>query len=522
MCEEEPYAEEKVNAWVAYGLMKPDLVLERLHKEISNYSNPNKADQIAMRQNFDSMSDEQSIVHEARFIAFMQQKAHVAPQLEGGLMILFRSLCYASVAPFTTSLSIPTTLTFPGLQRALLWFLQPRRVFEVSEYGRPRTPADHRRIIFQSLATGLEGKDLPLDLDTTITQVFENATTFAYGEEMCEDYAKPNYDDDGDEMYHDVLDVLFNTQPGFGPPIADIEREKFRELGKQLHNDEVRVRDLSIPRKRMEDFVMLLLAVNFEAGTLQYTDELQPAARSVVNAFCQSPEVNGITWPMFDFVVKKIVPEILESLFRLLSMTIFDQGDNQTVNQSPPYLSNSSILSLPQWAQLNSLLSGSGGVDVEALSAANPWTSPDSLQAAMKSIPESVILLISGKDAGGESYIFGAHVPDPEDLAQIQEREVPTWAKSLLFQLSPVQDVFRGKIGKPTWIVSEERIVFGSENGGACLSLDASMKKARFSHSIKDAEGEGVYEVTNWRGDFSVDLAIDEMELWGDFNPCNN
>jgi hypothetical protein len=81
-------------------------------------------------------------------------------------------------------------------------------------------------------------------------------------------------------------------------------------------------------------------------------------------------------------------------------------------------------------------------------------TVSDMVIAALTTSSDSSLLLISGKvSSTGEEVVFGAFFPSPtQDETEIRAPESPAWERNLLFQLSPVFDVFRGYAGKSAWV----------------------------------------------------------------------
>lgn len=100
----------------------------------------------------------------------------------------------------------------------------------------------------------------------------------------------------------------------------------------------------------------------------------------------------------------------------------------------------------------------------------------------------------------------------------ITERERGYWEKTLLFQLSPIHDVFRGASGKAAWEISDEGVLFGDGNSGASLRLGVEMNRAIFLHKLSTAskEREQVYQPTEWRGTWELEIEIGGIELWGE------
>lgn len=75
-------------------------------------------------------------------------------------------------------------------------------------FARGRAPPDKRRIFYQSLAT--ENKGEPLPFEKAKVNARKRAFRFPDGDDV-KIFAHPNFDEDGDEMYHDLVDVLYGS-----------------------------------------------------------------------------------------------------------------------------------------------------------------------------------------------------------------------------------------------------------------------------------------------------------------------
>lgn len=188
-----------------------------------------------------------------------------------------------------------------------------------------------------------------------------------------------------------------------------------------------------------------------------------------------------------------------------------DEIDIKDCPSKPGHIATRPILS-----QLGMILSGTVTFDkIQLHKYYNVTESTTSINAAIlaeqiaatqtAAVPDPVILLISGKlTQTGERAVFGYHL---------------TWFNSgdpdpcLLFQLSPVHDVFRGdNAGRPGWkIDSDENLVFGERSNGVALVLGKDCKRAMVSHHVS---GKGMYGATTWRGDWQADMQVEEIEMW--------
>lgn len=75
--------------------------------------------------------------------------------------------------------------------------------------------------------------------------------------QLC--FTDTNYDTDGDEMYHDILDILSMTQPReiYEAPVT---RDSLRPLAKDLHDSRIALRQQAIRLSKFKSLVKLLLS----------------------------------------------------------------------------------------------------------------------------------------------------------------------------------------------------------------------------------------------------------------------
>lgn len=124
-------------------------------------------------------------------------------------------------------------------------------------------------------------------------------------------------------MYHDVVDVVFSTQPVISEALAPVFRNEFRVLAKELHGDSIRLNQLSIPLERLCELVKLLLVAQFGGcGMLpgEQVPQLERVAECIARLSQRIPGV-GITWPMFDDAAKA-VPLLFDSIYTVASTLI--------------------------------------------------------------------------------------------------------------------------------------------------------------------------------------------------------
>jgi hypothetical protein len=287
--------------------------------------------------------------------------------------LVYRILAYHSGAPFhkppTTPLS--ESLSLQDIQRALAWLLPDRHLSmaKMGTYGRTRTRADHRRLLFQSLATRhVHTPDDPASETARRRYSQRNAFDMEHVKSRfggLDEYANINRDDDGDEMYHDLLDVLHENVPENYP--YGSTRDELRPLAKELKAG-FEFHELAVPRGELTDFIRALLALQYETnraalkpGDLLYLDEV---VASVMATFaCDELDIqaayptadNLIAWPAFDQGVKQI-PQLLDPIHRVLN-DIFFNGDADIAPVSPLYSVPPELQTQDQHADTSHVLS---------------------------------------------------------------------------------------------------------------------------------------------------------------------
>lgn len=274
---------------------------------------------------------------------------------------VYRILAYHSTAPFYKAPSTPLlqSLSLLDIQRALVWLLPDRhlRMSTMGTHGRTRTPADYRRILFQSLATrSVSTTNSPSNEAARRSYAHRNAFNAEHvmkhcgllGEDVNDllaDYAKTNRDDDGDEMYHDLLDVLQANVPENYP--YGTGRDDLRPLAKELRAD-FEFHSLAIPRAELTDFVRALIALQFETdessmGSVD-SQSLDEVVASVMATFtCDDNDVLAafpaahdlVAWPAFDQGLRKIA-HLLDPVYRVLIDILLD-GSVIDPNIRPTY-----------------------------------------------------------------------------------------------------------------------------------------------------------------------------------------
>jgi hypothetical protein len=305
----DPWVVDRLNRWISEGLMTRELVFERLTK-ILCYSIKTRTE---LESSFRSLSvtDETGTerVTETAFTSFLT-KAEAIPQSMPGIgPILYHILHYLSGYPLHHYPS--PALSLDGWLRAFGWLIPWRDGiwYEQGPGAHWRTPADARRAIFQSIATAREGEKLPYDPEEWSRQARKRAFEFPESDSQYRESANPNCDEDGDEMYHDVLDVVFTAQVEVPVWIAGIPRDVFRGLAKRFHGHDLKLHHLTVPLDTMRMVVKYLLIQQIGAGLttkLICARDLDHVTDCLSRAFVQNSQV-GANWPMFDEASKKAV-----------------------------------------------------------------------------------------------------------------------------------------------------------------------------------------------------------------------
>ncbi|KAE8412293.1 hypothetical protein BDV36DRAFT_61717 [Aspergillus pseudocaelatus] len=210
---------KKIDELTAQGLLDRDAILYRLTRRICKFGVIDSEKELPhLRRTFDSLAVEEngtSTLTQSAFLSFLESTGFLPPSMRGAGTLVYRSLLYLSQYSFHQP--VPDSLTYTGLIRALGWTMawRTRPVHEGSKWSRTRSPADTRRQPFQSFATARDGKSIPFDAEYAKAQAQRRAFDFdcaSADRDTCK-YPKTNYDEHGDEMFHDILDALFNIQP---------------------------------------------------------------------------------------------------------------------------------------------------------------------------------------------------------------------------------------------------------------------------------------------------------------------
>ena len=109
-------------------------------------------------------------------------------------------------------------------------------------------------------------------------------------------------DDWGDEIYHDMLDVLVTSQPSPSYAARGELRDSFRPLASSLHRGAPLLRELTIPVQTLRVFVKFLIYHTFGVSNDALPtgdDKYDLAVECIMRAFKFDFEV-GVDWFMFE------------------------------------------------------------------------------------------------------------------------------------------------------------------------------------------------------------------------------
>ncbi|KAK7963600.1 hypothetical protein PG996_008705 [Apiospora saccharicola] len=384
-------ANKEIEGWVGSGLMVPARIMERLDVEAADGRALSEEEQVALQKTLSAM--EGHALSPAAFLNLLQTRVGFpidSPQSKETANVLFRCLWYLSTIPFPPTASEghspPRNLTIAQTTRGLAWLFPGRCRVMIGQgnLSRSRTAADHRRLLFQSLATTTlspSGNTADTDAEARENRAARNATE---GLDPYQDWPVVNRDADGDEIFHDLLEVLYATQPKGPVWLASVDRDGFRWVAKGIvaqlpssssppksivSNKLPSLDSLAIPRARLETLVKLALAAAFlmeqdDCDTEDEENEAEQQTKPVVQLslsevddaalkrvlapFCgQGKATELVSWPMFDDALRDNVsrpiptqicqllstmqPELFHPLYEVVSRALFDQPWEMTV-----------------------------------------------------------------------------------------------------------------------------------------------------------------------------------------------
>lgn len=181
------------------------------------------------------------------------------------------------------------------------------------------------------------------------------------------------------------------------------------------------------------------------------------------------------------------------------------------------------ILTLPNLTQLASVLDCDfSWDDFCPLYQYNPDDNSNTASSLAETISTSgeypILLLVSGNislEKTAEDAVFGALIANTtHDGTEIQPKPQVDQNSTLLFQLSPVHDIFWGNVGRAGWSVGREELCFGEIDCGVALVFAKDLKEATVVHSL-DGNNKAVYEPSEWRATWSTQVEVKAIEIWG-------
>ncbi|KAI1652927.1 hypothetical protein F4813DRAFT_286753 [Daldinia decipiens] len=572
-----------INRWIAQGKLTKDHIMSRLDGIVQN-GVIGLEDKQALQATFASASScapsgDGDTLTELAFISLLQSKAGLPRNPEGAEVgkIIYEMLVYLSTLPFPTRPHHlqPEGLTLVQIARALAWALSDRNkyIFDECNHSRMRTRSDHDRIIFQSLANSTVPATMQDEVRRRVNEL-AHRNLFDVNE-FFHDLCGLNNDADGDEIYHDLLEVIYSTQEEVPPGLANVPRDKFRSIAKQIKADEKlpELHTLSIPVPRLEVFVKVMLALQFETVTSgQNSIELSQfddAARCICTAFIQDQDESQglnagasgvITWPSYHQALRTSSPYLLYPFYRLLTLAFLDKpGTFDIIDSSEPipHIPADAVLTRSRASQLNTFLAHSTyGPDLRRMKyyVSSNLPTPAFLAQAIQDVPDEAIVLFAGQATGtgpakGKLCVFGLFSPKPkEDRSHILARadfrpNAEGQQQCTLFQLAPSQDLYQGVAGAAGWSTTvdadgSENVIFGratsiddigGERGGVVLTLRDGLRRGEVRHRGRGVDvnidsrtdsraGEVTYKANPSRSDWVLEFDIDKIEIWSEIN----
>ncbi|PLB36920.1 uncharacterized protein BDW47DRAFT_132517 [Aspergillus candidus] len=526
-----------VDAWARDGLMTPDIILKRLTDCMRGDSDSTREIIMHHFNRYSDTTTEPNTLPQSALPALFAASDSPLTLFPEVTPILYRSLLYAAGIPFHNFLLGPQDepsppLTLAQFRRALGWLLPSDKylVYPMGSRCRARTPADERRVLFQSLARGTDGKRLPHDEDEARRRAMQRAFELPWWRKSELDYAQCNRDDEGDEMFHHLLEVLGFCMPWDWDdyiPFAQPNMEKFIPLARELHGDEVRLHHLSIDQadfRALARWLVFSHVVVTGIGEEERLRGLDEVAECVVRTFCRDARA-GITYEMFEDGCA-MLPTAFYALDRVLLDVVADSDDHDFPRRVVPHFGR--ILTAPVFGLLTMMLLRDMYFGRFTLRDEYSWDvnqmeglDATGLERMIRGEPRQGVFLVSGTDPStGDRVVFGVFVLDPvEDgraitPAQEPYGDEPVEKSTLLFQLSPVVRRFDGILGRPGWSVRDGDLVFGEPGHGAALVLDECLSMGVFTQDVGGDDQE-VYRTVPW-GTRQVTWEVESIEIWVD------
>ncbi|OKL57149.1 hypothetical protein UA08_07633 [Talaromyces atroroseus] len=518
------------------GQLSREFTLGRIDEKIREGIAISPEEEPVLSRVLQSLCNDDGLISEAAFLALLQTNTDLPRSPEGTRAgkIVYASLAYLSTLPYPSSNR--DSASQPGLSqaqitRALVWALPSTHssFIEESNFSRMRTRADHRRLIFQSLAS-TTCHSQPYDPESARQLALRNALDTDWEGHL--DLCATNHDDDGDEIYHDLLDVLYSTQIVKHAGLAPVPRDAFRPIAKRIaaDNELASLYSLGIPADDFVSLAKFLLAFQFDVSEGVDLNQFDAAAKSLCATFCQQNEGEVITWPMFDHSLKTIAPYLFDPLYHMITLAFLDKEGFFLTGCESGNTIEGSILTVPLMSQLSTFLAGCAYIPDFCRCqhySKKVRPTPTAFVRALEDVPDEAFMFLSGKSSTtGETFVFGVFSPKPKlDGASIQTSIVPGQVglePCSIFQLAPIQDVFRGVTGKPGWIVgnNDDTVIFGQIGGdGVVMALKDGLRCVEITHRVSEGDDTTqVYRPNAYRGTWEVSFEISEMEIWSELD----
>ncbi|KAK9424882.1 hypothetical protein SUNI508_13404 [Seiridium unicorne] len=410
--------DEKIDNWKSEGKLEVPNILDRIRAES------------AIRPASSKIPPGANDLDEAAFIALLHTQGNLPKSCSFFGHLIYKIVAYLSVAPFypQPGEKSPPNLSLTEIYRGSAWALPEvyHNLVPENNFSRLRTAADHHRLLFQSLATTTY--DGPYDPVKARQRATRNAYFVTNPANDRLEWPSVNSDNDGDEMFHDVLDILHATQPRINS-VVEVKPDKFRNCAKDLTRGKPDFNSLAIPLNLFKEFVAFSLALQFESRSPEQPVRAQyeGAAKDVVASFCEDGKSNIITWPRFDDMLRQM-PSLFDPLHRLLCSTFLENMPFDVCGSwlapNPP---QDSFMTLPRLSQLATMLDQD--VNFEHFDRAHQWHTgirPTArvLVAAIKTMPGLSLLIMCGVSNTGEKFVFGIFNPDICDIEENNTEDV--------------------------------------------------------------------------------------------------
>ncbi|KAI0472959.1 hypothetical protein GGR56DRAFT_697810 [Xylariaceae sp. FL0804] len=360
-------ASREVARWEADGQLARPQILQRLDDAIRASSALSGPEATALDANLFAAAEsehyDRRVLTRPAWARLLRAKAGEGVKVDDDqAATLFDMLAYLAAVPFPPPSGATAaaadehggSLSRADLARALTWLLPGRasRPLPRERFGRGRTRADERRLLFQSLAV----VDVPSSSSSSEEEEAWRARARRGAQEVRrggmpppppssskqkeggeEEVPTTNRDDDGDELFHDVLDVLFATQPRLSPSLAPVRRDALRPAARDVvgatptTTEEEggplpRLRDLAVPRRRLLRLLELVQVLGGTGTGAVGALEVETAVVNAAQLFCcleGGREIidGSVRWPQFDDVLSS-EPRLFKPLYDLFKRVL--------------------------------------------------------------------------------------------------------------------------------------------------------------------------------------------------------